>query len=95
MPAECPVLMAEAGPPGGCACLEWPARRACRRWDAAPSPALHTQSTLTPDQIQRFVEHASSLMLVVRPDERYTILAASDAYLRATHTDREIGRAHV
>lgn len=43
---------------------------------------------------QRLFENAPGLFLVLRPDPDFTILEASDAYLRATLTEREkiIGR---
>lgn len=39
-------------------------------------------------------ERAPALLLVLKPDEKFTILAATDAYLRATLTEREhvVGR---
>jgi signal transduction histidine kinase len=39
-------------------------------------------------------ERAAGLLLVLRPDQQFTILGASDAYLRATLTDRKniVGR---
>lgn len=45
---------------------------------------------MTDDQVQRFVQSLPGLFLVVRADEQFTIVAASDDYLRATHTDRSI-----
>ncbi|WP_158307844.1 hybrid sensor histidine kinase/response regulator [Ramlibacter tataouinensis] len=42
------------------------------------------------EQIQRFVKNAPDLLLVVRPDEGFCIVGASEEYLRATHTDRGI-----
>jgi PAS domain S-box-containing protein len=45
---------------------------------------------LTYDEVQRFAQNLPGLLLVVRADPQFTIVAASDAYLRATHTDRGI-----
>jgi PAS domain S-box-containing protein len=42
------------------------------------------------EQIQPFVQHLPGMFLVVLADEEFTIVAASDDYLRATHTDRGI-----
>ncbi|RYG11747.1 MAG: PAS domain-containing protein, partial [Burkholderiales bacterium] len=40
--------------------------------------------------IQRAIRSMPTLILVVRPDADFTIAAASDAYLKATHTDDTI-----
>jgi PAS domain S-box-containing protein len=45
---------------------------------------------VTYEQVQRFVQSLPGLFLVVRADEQFTIVAASDDYLQATHTDRGI-----
>ena len=45
---------------------------------------------VTDDQVQRFVQSFPGRLLVVRADEQFTIVAASDDYLRATHTGRDI-----
>jgi len=45
---------------------------------------------LTNEQIHRFVQSVPGLFLVVRADEQFTIVGASDDYLRATHTDARI-----
>lgn len=46
---------------------------------------------MTDEQVQRFVKSLPGLLLVVRAaDEQFTIVAASDDYLRATHTSRTI-----
>jgi PAS domain S-box-containing protein len=42
------------------------------------------------EQIQRFVQNLPGLFLVVRTDEQFTIVGASEDYLRATHTERGI-----
>ena len=52
--------------------------------------ALAQSSPLTPEQIQRFVRNTPDLLLVLRPREPFTIVAASDEYLKATHSDRGI-----
>jgi hypothetical protein len=43
---------------------------------------------------QRLFEHAPALFLVLGTDEKFTILDASNAYLRATYTERDaiVGR---
>jgi len=45
---------------------------------------------LTSEQLQRFVQNLPGLFLVVRADEQFTIVAASDDYLRATRMDGSI-----
>jgi PAS domain S-box-containing protein len=45
---------------------------------------------VTSDDVRRFVQSVPGLLLVVRADAQFTIVAASDEYLRATHTNREI-----
>jgi PAS domain S-box-containing protein len=45
---------------------------------------------LNDEQVQRFVRSLPGLFLVVRADRHFTIVAASDDYLRATHADRGI-----
>ncbi|MES2941039.1 MAG: PAS domain-containing protein [Pseudomonadota bacterium] len=45
---------------------------------------------MTYHQVQRFAQSLPGLFLVVQADELFTIVAASDDYLRATHTDRAI-----
>jgi hypothetical protein len=45
---------------------------------------------VTDEQVRRFVHSLPGLFLVVRADEQFTIVAASDEYLRATHTDHTI-----
>lgn len=45
---------------------------------------------MTFEQVQRFVQSLPGLFLVVQADEPFTIVAASDDYMRATHTDRSI-----
>lgn len=45
---------------------------------------------MSPEQIQRFVRNTPDLLLVLEPGEPFTIVAASDEYLKATHTDRGI-----
>src|SRR5207245_421676 len=52
----------------------------------APPP----QPTLTNEQIHRFIQSVPGLFLVVRADPQFTIVAASNDYLRATHTDARI-----
>ncbi|MBA4266859.1 MAG: hypothetical protein C0453_17430, partial [Comamonadaceae bacterium] len=47
-------------------------------------------SAVTFEQVQRFVQSLPGLFLVVQADEPFTIVAASDDYMRATHTDRSI-----
>ena len=49
-----------------------------------------TTCALNAEQIQRFVQSLPGLFLVVRADAQFTIVGASDDYLRATHTDRGI-----
>ena len=57
------------------------------------TPDVDGADAPTPD-FRMLFEHAPGLFLVLRPDDRFTILAASDAYLRATLTQREhiVGR---
>ncbi|RZL40452.1 MAG: response regulator [Rubrivivax sp.] len=45
---------------------------------------------MTDEEIQRFAESLPGLFLVVRVDDLFTIVAASNDYLRATHTTRDI-----
>lgn len=45
---------------------------------------------MSPEQIQRFVRNAPDLLLVLEAGEPFTIVAASDEYLKATHSDRGI-----
>ena len=45
---------------------------------------------MSPEQIQRFVRNTPDLLLVLEPGEPFTIVAASDEYLKATHSDRGI-----
>ncbi|MFL6693265.1 MAG: PAS domain-containing protein, partial [Ramlibacter sp.] len=45
---------------------------------------------MTNEQIHRFVQNVPGLFLVVRADEQFTIVAASDDYLRATNSDVRI-----
>ena len=42
---------------------------------------------MTNEQIRRFVQSVPGLFLVVRADEQFTIVGASDDYMRSTHTD--------
>ena len=51
---------------------------------------LAAATHLSPEQIQRFVKNTPDLLLVLQPGEPFIIVAASDAYLKATHTDRGI-----
>jgi PAS domain S-box-containing protein len=53
-------------------------------------PDAPENSLLNSEQIQRLVGNAAGLILIVRPDKDFTIVGASDAYLRATHTDKSI-----
>ena len=39
------------------------------------------------ENVQRIFRNVPGLFLIIRPDERFTIVAASDEYLRATHTE--------
>ena len=54
------------------------------------SATLQQPSPLSPEQIQRFVKNSPDLLLVLQPGEPFTIVAASDEYLKATHSDRGI-----
>ena len=54
------------------------------------SATLQQPSPLSPEQIQRFVKNSPDLLLVLLPGEPFTIVAASDEYLKATHSDRGI-----
>lgn len=45
---------------------------------------------MSPEQIQRFVRNTPDLLLVLEPGEPFAIVAASDEYLKATHSDRGI-----
>ncbi len=45
---------------------------------------------MTNDPIQRFVHSLPGLILVVKADDRFTVAAATDDYLSATHTDKTI-----
>lgn len=47
-------------------------------------------SELKPGDFQRLFEGVPGLFLVLRPDPAFTIVGASEAYLRATLTDRSI-----
>ena len=51
-------------------------------------------ATSTQLDFKLLFESAPQLFLVLRPDPAFTILGASDAYLRATLTEREriVGR---
>ncbi len=62
-----------------------------RRRERAAVRSARVQSS----EFQRLFEAAPGLMLVLAPDPGLTILAATDAYLRATMTTREgiVGRA--
>ena len=51
---------------------------------------LAAVTSLSPEQIQRFVRNTPDLLLVLEPGEPFTIVAASDEYLKATHSDHGI-----
>ena len=62
-----------------------------RKKTAGAAPKRDAPRTL---DFQRLFDSAPALFLVLRPDEKFTILDASNAYMRATYTEREtiVGR---
>ena len=64
----------------GRACIGPAARRLSIEW-------VSLQPILNTEQIQRFVESLPGLFVVVRADEHFTVVAASQDYLRATQAD--------